>query len=300
MSQNKLAKPIVKIAGGKTRMLPTLLEHLPKDFHKKEYTYVEPFLGGGSFGIYLTQTNLKINKVYFNEFNYDLFNLWNVVKSNLDSLIAELDVRKSKNSEEFFYNVRSNFIEYNLIKDEIDTHSLSFKINRAADFLYLNKTCFNGLIRYNKKGKFNSPYGKYPKPPAIYDEDNLKKISSILKKVSLTLGDFESSIKSLLNSNKLSENTLVYMDPPYIPESPTSNFVDYTYAGFNYSDHIRMRKLVDILTDRGIKVLISNSDTPMTREIYKGYKIRSVLNNRSIGARASTRGKTKELLIKNY
>jgi DNA adenine methylase len=291
-------KPFIKIAGGKTRMLSTLFQHLPKDFFEKEFKYVEPFLGGGSFGLSLKSKNPNL-KAFFNEFNFDLYNAWVEIQDGVDQLIEKLDYRKDNNSKEFFLKVRSNFLEYSKLDKTNDPLPKDFFLDRAADFIYLNKTCFNGLIRYNKSGKFNTPYGKYTNP-AIYDRDNFNKVSASLKHTSITNLDFEACLKKLVAANKLDSNTLVYMDPPYIPESLTSNFTEYTAMGFNISDHIRMREYVDVLTDLGIKVLISNSDTLMTRKIYKGYKIVSVYNNRSIGARGSTRGKTKEVLIKNY
>lgn len=298
MTNSNKIKPFVKTAGGKSRMLKTLVSHLPEDFFTKNYTYVEPFLGGGSFGLHLLSLDQE-KKAFFNEFNFDLYNLWSEVQEGFSGLTPLLDTHIKNNSKEYFNQLRANFLEYSILEKSNQPLAQNFYTHRAADFLYLNKTCFNGLIRYNKRGKFNSPYGQYEKP-LIYDRDNLNAVTSVLKRVTLSNLDFEDIILKLIASNKINSDTFIYMDPPYLPQSPTANFVEYTGSGFSVTDHLRMKRLVDKLTKLGAKVLISNSDTQTTRKIYKKYKIISVYNNRSIGAKGSTRGKIQELLIKNY
>lgn len=314
-------KPFIKICGGKTSLLPVLSAYLPAIKNKKDIKYVEPFLGGGSVLLYMVDQGLvKASNCYVNELNEDTYTAWNIIlssaevpsgfsscltrfdhaMSSFDLLIKTLEYCKKHNSKKFFYETRASY-----------KNNSAYVAERVGQFIYLNKTCFNGLIRYNQSGEFNTPYGDY-KNPGIYDLDNLKNIHQKLgslgskdlfepnpKKQIFNL-DFEEFFKKLLENKVVDSNTFVYLDPPYLPISVTSNFTSYTKNGFNEYDHYRLKAVMDYLTKLGAKVMLSNSNSPLTREIFKDYNIIEVDNIRNVGAKAKSRGKIKELLILNY
>jgi DNA adenine methylase len=283
---------IIKIAGGKTKLLPVLMQHLPDTQNLS--TYVEPFFGGGALFFHLKKTKLSIFKEYvLNDLNSDIYNLMETVKYSPEDLMLALDSRKithESNNKECYNNIRSNFGKYTVIAPNIC---------RAANFLYLNKTCFNGLIRYNAGGIFNSPMGKYDNP-TLYTKESILEGSLALKRSKMYNCDFDTLLSTLSRKNKLNNRTFIYLDSPYIPESITSNFTSYTSNGFSTYDHHRLKSSVDYLNKIGCNILMSNSDTPLTRELYKNYTLIEVTNKRSIGCKTSSRGDKKELLVKNY
>ena len=275
-------KPFVKWAGGKNGLINSLISFIPKNFN----SYFEPFVGGGALFFYLKNLNiLNSKKIYLNDKNTELINAYKQIKINPNKLLEKLEILKNNHSKEYFYKIR------NLDRD-FDFYSLS-EVFRAARFIYLNKTCFNGLCRYNAKGNFNTPIGSY-KNPKIYDKDLIFSVHKVLKNVSITNKDFE------VVSLKAKKGDFVYFDPPYYPLNKTSSFVSYT-DNFSANEQIRLYKLFKMLDCEGIKVLQSNSNTDFIKELYKDFEIIEVISKRAINCKGDKRGKITELIIRgNY
>lgn len=269
-----MSKPFIKWVGGKRQLLPKIKELVPTQFNK----YFEPFIGGGALFF-----DLNLNEAFINDFNPELTNLYHVVKTMPELLLESL--KKHINTEEYFYALR------NLDREEF-FKTLS-EVERASRFIFLNKTCFNGLYRVNKKGQNNVPYGKYLNP-TIIDEENLFKCSESLKNTTILTGNFAGILPFV------SENDFVYLDPPYAPVSTTANFTSYTNEAFGIAQQERLKEFCDILTVLGVKFLLSNSDVPLIRQLYSEYDIITVELNRTLSAKGSARGKVNEVLIKNY
>jgi DNA adenine methylase len=255
-----MARPIVKWAGGKSKILKDLRKYFPKSFGK----YVEPFLGGGS--VYFS---LMPGKAILSDSNKDLMTTYKVVREDVNSLIEYM--KTYQNTPEFFYGIRKA-----VPKSDLEV---------AANFLFLNKTCFNGLYRVNKAGEFNVPFGSY-KNPNLCDAGNLKLASKALHGASLLSGDFEDVLRLI------SKEDFVYMDPPYV-----ATFNDYSRDGFNMDCQERLAKAFEVLPCKGI---LSNSDEPWVRERYKDFTIIEIKSARSINSKGDGRGKVSELIIKNY
>ena len=275
-------KPFVKWAGGKNGLINSLVSFIPKNFN----SYFEPFVGGGALFFYLKNLNiLNSKKIYLNDKNAELINAYKQIKINPNKLLEELEILKNNHSKEYFYKIR------NLDRD-FDFYSLS-EFFRAARFIYLNKTCFNGLCRYNAKGNFNTPMGSY-KNPKIYDKDLIFSVYDVLKNVSITNKDFE------VVSLKAKKGDFIYFDPPYYPINKTSSFVSYT-DNFSANEQIRLYKLFKMLDCEGIKVLQSNSNTDFIKELYKDFEIIEVISKRAINCKGDKRGCITSLIIKgNY
>lgn len=275
-------KPFVKWAGGKNGLINSLISFIPKNFN----SYFESFVGGGALFFYLKNLNiLNSKKIYLNDKNVELINAYKQIKINPNKLLEELEILKNNHSKEYFYKIR------NLDRD-FDFYSLS-EVFRAARFIYLNKTCFNGLCRYNAKGNFNTPMGSY-KNPKIYDKDLIFSVHKVLKNVSITNKDFE------VVSLKAKKGDFIYFDPPYYPLNKTSSFVSYT-DNFSANEQIRLYKLFKMLDCEGIKVLQSNSNTDFIKELYKDFEIIEVISKRAINCKGDKRGKITELIIRgNY
>lgn len=291
------AKPFIKWVGGKTQLLEQLEANLPIDFDKKEITYIEPFVGGGAMLFYMLQNHLKIKQAYINDINKDLIVAYQTVRDRTMELISSLkDIQEeyySINNEEerrnYFLNTRKR---YNTkVLDPIENTTL---------FIFLNRTCFNGLYRVNKSGLFNVPFGKYSNP-TICDEETLKADSELLKKVEILSGDFENTLKLA------SEHSFYYFDPPYRPLSNTSSFNDYAKEAFNDDAQKRLKLYCDRISERGSLFMLSNSDCKGKNpedtffdDLYDKYYLGTVFASRNINADASKRGKLTELLIRNY
>ena len=275
-------KPFVKWAGGKNGLINSLISFIPKNFN----SYFETFVGGGALFFYLKNLNiLNSKKIYLNDKNTELINAYKQIKINPNKLLEELEILKNNHSKEYFYKIR------NLDRD-FDFYSLS-EVFRAARFIYLNKTCFNGLCRYNAKGNFNTPMGSY-KNPKIYDKDLIFSVHEVLKNVSITNKDFE------VVSLKAKKGDFIYFDPPYYPINKTSSFVSYT-DNFSANEQIRLYKLFKMLDCEGIKVLQSNSNTDFIKELYEDFEIIEVISKRAINCKGDKRGKITELIIRgNY
>lgn len=267
-----LARPLIKWAGGKASLLPEILSRLPEKIN----TYYEPFLGGGAV-FFALAAEKRFDRAVLLDVNADLITTYSAVANDLENVIRRLKHYAKGHCEMQFYAVR-----------KLDPKKLN-PAERAARFIYLNKTCFNGLYRVNKKGEFNVPFGSY-KNPMICDEENLQAVSSVLSKVTIAAHDF--GAVSLAR-----RGDAVYCDPPYAPLSETSNFTSYTAGGFGAQEQTRLRDFAKKLDAQGVRVLLSNSDTPFVREIYKGFRIEEVRARRSINSKGGKRGEVGELLI---
>ena len=253
-------KPILKWAGGKTQMLDSILPRFPDSYGK----YIEPFFGGGAVFFALQPDNAVIA-----DSNPELINLYSTVANNVDAVIDEL--RKFTNTEEMFYDVRSQ-----------DWESLS-PVEAAARTIYLNKTCFNGLYRVNKKGQFNVPFGKY-KNPKILDEDNLRAASSLLSKARIVCCDYSEVLENLT-----CPNDLIFLDPPYVPISEYSDFKRYTKEQFYLADHEKLAKTYRALSDKGCHVFLTNSNHSIVQNLYSGFKYEVIQTRRHISCDSKTR-----------
>ena len=292
------AKPFVKWVGGKGQLIDQLEALLPVDFDNWEnVTYIEPFVGGGAMLFYMLQRHKNIKHAVINDINKDLITCYRTVRDNVEVLIAELykvqkqyyALKTMEEKREMFMAVRERYNEKNLEP-----------IENTAIFIFLNRTCFNGLYRVNKKGLFNVPYGKYLHP-LICDEETLRVDSNLLKRVRILEGDFERTLKYAQN------RTLFYFDPPYRPLCDTSSFNDYTKESFNDDSQIRLKKFCDKVVSEGYSFMLSNSDCKGKNEddnfldmLYSDYCIDRVLASRNVNANAAKRGKITELLIHSY
>lgn len=286
-----MAKPFLKWVGGKRKLIPFLMELIPDNIE----TYYEPFVGGGAF-FYALEENKLFKNAVINDFNKELINAYSVIKSNLSQLIYNLQLLKdsyhSGNKEEFYYIVRNN---YYLVKNNFTGIQASVgnsATERAARFIFLNKCCFNGMYRVNKKGKFNVPFGKHANPP-ILQSDVLIECEKALTNTIVLNGDFEPAIANAKSGD------LIMCDPPYVPISKTSNFTSYTESGFNIAEQERLSKCMKSLANNGVSVIISNSNTEIVRDLYSGLNIHEVQMARNINSDATKRSKITELVITN-
>ena len=268
------ARPFVKWAGGKQQLLPHLLKQVPTSFNR----YWEPFVGGGAlfFSLGPEQATLV-------DANQELVNAYRVVQRNVEELIAEL--AKYNHDEETFYTLRK--------WDRMPGFRERNDIERAARFLYLNKTCFNGLYRVNSKGEFNVPFGRY-KNPTIVNKENLRACNIALHGVRVLCGNF------LDIESEISSDDFVYFDPPYVPLTATSSFTGYTSDGFTIDMQTSLRDLCVRLDKKGVKWLVSNSSSMITRELYKGFRVTTVMAQRAINSKAGQRGAIEEVVIRNF
>ncbi len=266
--------PIVKWVGGKRQLMFELINNMPKNYNR----YFEPFVGGGALFF-----ELQPNNAYISDMNKELINLYQVVRDNVNELIA--DLQKHDISKEYFLEIR-NIDRTNDYKNWSD-------IKKASRFIYLNRTCFNGLYRVNSKGEFNVPFGNY-KNPRIVDENNLLNCSNLLQKTEIRHADFSEILK------KAKKGDFVYFDPPYVPLSETSSFTSYTKDGFDLDMQFKLRDVCDVLDSKGVNFLLSNSDTKLVNELYENYNIKKVFASRQINANADGRGKITEVLVRNY
>lgn len=274
LSTLKSPKPFLKWAGGKRQLLKQLECYLPN----KIKNYIEPFVGGGAVFFHLQpETAILIDD------NPVLVNVYNVIKNNVHDLINSL--KTHKNESDYYYMIRNVDRE----KEFEDWN----EIEKASRTIFMNKCCFNGLYRVNSKGYFNVPFGKY-KNPQFCDEENLLNVHKALQNVKIINASFEKCVDFAFSK------TFVYMDPPYFPISETSSFTSYTKDDFTKDDQIKLKKIVDKLTEIGSKVLLSNSHCDFVLDLYQDYDIHILNAKRSINSDASKRGAIKEVIIKNY
>ena len=289
-------KPFVKWAGGKSQLLNEIRAKYPKKIDK----YCEPFVGGGAVLLDVL-ANCHPKEVLINDINGELVNTYSQIKNNVDKLIKMLSEMQesfwSKNDVDRKGMYTSKRDRFNDIKVNGDD---KINLEKAALFIFLNKTCFNGLYRVNRKGLFNVPIGSYKNPP-ICDAENLKNISKLLQNVQIKCGDYSEC------EDFIDENTFVYIDPPYRPLTATASFTSYSENEFGDKEQIELGKFVDRISAKGAKVVVSNSDPKNTDEndcffddLYSSYTVKRVSAKRMINSKASGRGSIKELIICNF
>ncbi|UUE36541.1 Dam family site-specific DNA-(adenine-N6)-methyltransferase [Pectobacterium aroidearum] len=278
-----MIRPFIKWAGGKSRVLPDLLPLLPKGD-----CLIEPFVGGAS--VFL---NTDYRHYVLADINADLINMYSVAKNQTDDFLdAVLLVFKKGNSKEAYLEIRELFNWANR-NDTRLSDSSSFKLIQAARFLYLNRHGYNGMCRYNKNGEFNIPHGKYKTQylPFVEIKQFAEKANDT--KALFVVADF----RETLTSQAISKSSVIYCDPPYLPASDTANFTQYHHASFTPDHHRDLAALLlSVNLSRGVPVVISNSDTPATREIYQHYQFHEIAVQRSISANGITRGAAKEVI----
>lgn len=298
-NKEKTVKPFLKWAGGKSQLLKEIECYYPFDSGKIT-KYAEPFVGGGAV-LFDILSKYDLEQIYISDINAELINTYRIIRYDVDALIEMLYGMKNEfipldtdARKEYYMKKRERFNDLKVNGNE------NINIEKAALMIFLNKTCFNGLFRVNKKGLFNVPMGSY-KNPMICDEANLRAVSEKLQKVTIVCGDYRES------ADFIDENTFVYFDPPYRPITDTASFTAYTENLFNDEEQIELARFVDEMHKKGAKVVISNSDPKNTNtkddffdNIYSAYKIKRVEATRMINCNSEARGKIKELLISNF
>lgn len=266
-------KPLLKWVGGKSKLLDTLRPLLPVDYGRKKY--VDPFLGGGAMLFDIAPRRAALSDV-----NADLIRTYQSVRDRPVDVLTELRYLAVNDSEDFFYCTRAAF----------NNEESPYPVVRAAQMIYLNKTCFNGLWRVNTQGFFNTSYGFY-KAPSFPSEAEIQEVSEFLQPHILLARNYSRALLREFNG----PGTFVYLDPPY-----DENFTSYHAQGFRRDDHARLKGYVDLLTKRGASVMVSNSDTPFIRDLYRDYTIENIQAPRSVSADGNLRGKVQEVVIMNY
>lgn len=277
MLERKMS-PVLKWAGGKTQLLDQIVDNMPADYNH----YYEPFIGGAAVLLGISPA-----KAFVNDVNEQLVNLYTQLKNAVDSVINKVNEMDSKpRNKKLYYAIRD---QYNT---KIATRV--FDAECAALMIWINKHCFNGLYRVNSKGLFNVPYNNKANGKSI-DESNIRAVSDYLKQADITISclDFEKACESV------EVGDFVYFDSPYVPESITASFTDYTKDGFTLADHKRLATLFRRLDGIGAKVMLSNNDVPLVRQLYEGFHIKSLDVKRMINRNADKRT-GKEVLITNY
>ena len=290
------ARPFIKWVGGKTQLLNEVSKSLPRDFASSQHvTYVEPFVGGGAVMFWILQEYPNIERAVINDINQELICTYRVIQVNVEELIAELAHIQdeyiplgSEDRKAYFMEKRARF-----------NTKKTTPVETAALFIFLNRTCFNGLYRVNSKGKFNVPHGKYANP-RICDADNLPACSAVLQKVEILCGDFSET------GRYAGPNTLFYFDPPYKPITETSSFTSYAKEGFNDDEQVRLRDFCDQISKDKALFVASNSDPKGVNPsenffdtLYNHFIIKRVSATRMINSDASGRGAISELIISN-
>lgn len=276
MDNKRSISPFLKWAGGKKQ----LIEQFKQFFPVKTERYFEPFVGGGAVAFYIIQKN-NLKEIYLSDINEELINCYEVIRDDVEELISKLKQHRENHNKAYYYAIR-----------ELIPEILS-KTERASIFIYLNKTCFNGLYRVNSKGKFNVPIGSY-KNPSIFQEDNLRELSGILKNVKILKMSFD----KVLDYAK--EGDFIYLDPPYYPIKKGKSFTSYTRNNFSEQDQIKLAEVFRKLDKKRCKVMLSNSDTEFIKDLYQGYSIHIVKANRMINCDATKRGVVNEVVVVNY
>ena len=291
-----MAKPFIKWAGGKTQLLTQFENILPHNLEEAEhFTYIEPFVGGGAMLFHMLKKYTNIGRVIINDMN--LITAYRVIRDTPERLITDLkmlqrEFRQNSNEEarkEYFLRIRKSYNE--------DTHN---DVTNTAMFIFLNRTCFNGLYRVNSKGYFNVPFGKYTNP-TICDEELLLEDSKILQNVEILCGDYT------LIERYVDNNTFIYFDPPYRPLSTTSSFTSYSKENFDDTEQTRLAHFFARLSRYGCKMMLSNSDCcaqnpndTFFENLYGNFIIDKVHASRFVNAIPSKRGKLTEILVRNY
>ena len=292
------AKPFIKWVGGKSQLIRQLESLLPADFDKKEdVTYIEPFVGGGAMLFNMLQAHDNISRAVINDINPDLTVCYETVRDRPDELVRSL-----ASIQEDYYSVENEEAKkayYLRMRDRFNAKPAD-PVEITTLFFFLNRTCFNGLYRVNKAGKFNVPFGRYERP-LICDAETIEADSKLLQNVTILTGDFEQTFEHI------GGNTFFYFDPPYRPLSDTSSFNDYAKESFDDAAQIRLKHFCDRLHNAGISFMLSNSDClgkngtdRFFDDLYEDYDISRVWAARSVNANGAKRGKLTEILVRNY
>lgn len=296
---SKAVKPFLKWAGGKGQLLKEIEKYYPFK-NGKTTKYAEPFIGGGAV-LFDILSKYDLQEIYISDINAELVNAYRIIRDDIDELIdllvryqSEYIPLDKEERKSYYMEKREQFNDLKVNGDE------TINIEKAALMIFLNKTCFNGLYRVNKKGLFNVPLGAY-KNPMICDESNLRAVSEKLQNVTIVCGDYRKS------ADFIDENTFVYFDPPYRPITDTASFTAYTENLFNDEEQIELANFVELMHKKGAKVVVSNSDPKNSNtdddffdNIYSSHKIKRVEATRMINCNSEARGKIKELLISNF
>ncbi len=274
MANTTAPNPFVKWVGGKTQLLPELAERVPDSFGR----YYEPFVGGGALFF-----RLQPRRACLTDINPDLVNLYTVIRDKVGELIEDLSQHVYEKA--YFYQIRG--------ADRTSEYEKWSDVQRASRFIYLNKTCYNGLYRVNSKGQFNAPFGRYTSP-TILDSDNLYACHTALQKAVIEVSDFYAVRR------RIRANDFVYFDPPYAPLSATAKFTSYTKNGFDAEMQYALRDLCRALDKRSVRFMLSNSSAPLILDLYGEFNIEFVYATRSINSNAGKRGKIPEVVVTNY
>ncbi len=297
-NDEKTVKPFLKWAGGKGQLLKEIEQYYP--FNDRITKYAEPFVGGGAV-LFDILGKFDIKEVYISDINAELINAYRIIRDNVNELIAVLKTYQeeyiplpAEERKVYYMEKRDRFNDLKVYGNK------AVNIEKAVLMIFLNKTCFNGLYRVNKKGLFNVPMGAY-KNPMICDEKNLREVSTKLQNVTIVCGDYRES------EEFIDEHTFVYFDPPYRPLTDTASFTAYTENLFNDEEQINLARFVDAMHKKGAKIVVSNADPKNSNteddffdNIYNAHKIKRVEATRMINCNSELRGKIKELLISNF
>lgn len=277
------ARPFIKWAGGKGQLLPELSQRLPRHFGR----YHEPFVGGAALFFHLYNSRQLRGGAVLSDYNHELILCYEIIRDDVEALIDALKQHhRHRLDREYFMQIRS--------WDRQPDFQRRSPVERAARTIFLNRTCYNGLYRLNKKGQFNAPFGYY-KNPLICDPDNLRTVGRALRDVELWSGDFGAV------ALRAEPGDLVYFDPPYVPVSTTASFTHYTGQTFGPDDQRRLANLFDTLKERGVYVMLSNSYTPLSRELYAAHGSTAVVwASRKINCDGRKRGEVEELIVCSY
>jgi DNA adenine methylase len=270
-------RPFLKWVGGKGQLLPQLSAAIGQlgAFGR----YHEPFLGGGALFFALARERRLAREAFLSDINPNLVDAYLAIQHDVDALVERLLAHKREHCEAHYYRVRE--------------HVPQALVDRAARIIYLNKTCFNGLYRENSKGKFNVPFGRYVNP-GICDEENLRAVAHVLRNVEVRARGFESAIADVRAGD------FVYCDPPYVPVSATSYFTSYSRGGFDATHQEQLAREITSLAERGAHVMLSNSATELTSQLYRDFHVTPVLARRSVNSRTDRRGEVREMLVTTF
>ncbi len=266
--------PFIKWVGGKRQLLESYSTLFPTDFNR----YFEPFVGGGAVFFHLQPEDARLTDI-----NPRLIDCYKAIRDNLPELIELLEMHRSKHEKTYYYRMRTR----------LNAPRGMSGVQRAAAFIYLNKTCFNGLYRVNKRGEFNVPMGSY-KNPSVYDVGRLTASSRALQGVELGVGSYSKVL------DHAEEGDFVYLDPPYVPLSATANFTSYDKSGFDLTMQIDLAQTFATLARRGCYVMLSNSDCEFVRTLFAGWRIETVEARRNLNSKSSARGKVNEVAVMSW
>ncbi|GAB7258292.1 DNA adenine methylase [Polaribacter sp. OB-PA-B3] len=300
MSADKsiIAKPFLKWAGGKTQLIEEIKNNLPLNITNDTFTFIEPFVGGGAVFFWMMENFPNIQNAVINDINTDLTDCYITIQQNVEELIEVLDTFQTE-YHDIFQNIEKSK-EYYYTKRDLFNSRESDRLVQSALFVFLNKTCFNGLYRVNSKNKFNVPIGRSKSLPKICDQENLLLVSEVLQRTTILNGDYAETLRFVDN------NAFFYFDPPYKPLSETSSFNSYAKDVFDDAQQIRLKEFCNTIDNLGYQWMLSNSDMKNVNpednffdDLYQDFNIFRVYAKRTINSKAKKRGNITELLITN-